>query len=102
MEPNIIDPVVKFIRSQALNYAGIEKIWLFGSRARQQASFLSDYDFAVQINKDIPKDWIYFALDIQENAPTLKKIDLVPYDDTTSKALKNDILKDGIVIYERF
>lgn len=83
---------------EALNF--IEKIYLFGSRARGDHKERSDIDLAIVCPKASEKDW-QKAMDIIEDADTLLKIDCLRLDEKTSPNLKEAILKEGIVLYER-
>lgn len=76
----------------------VDKIILFGSRARGDNTDRSDIDIAVY---GLPLDRQYlFAEDI-DNLPTLLEFDVVYIGETTSKELLKGIEKDGTVIYEQ-
>jgi len=70
----------------------IEKIWLYGSRARGDAWDRSDIDIAIECPKASDADW-HKVLDIIENADTLLKIDCVRLDEL-EKELSCDELKE--------
>jgi predicted nucleotidyltransferase len=74
----------------------ISKITLFGSRARGTHFEKSDVDIAVEGG-----NFDSFYQDIQSKAHSLLEFDIVKYDDTTSDELKEEIIKDGVVIYEK-
>lgn len=76
----------------------IDKIILFGSRARGDNSNRSDIDLAVYIKNSDAK--IFFRLDLEE-IETLLKFDVVFIDDNTSEKLLDEIKKDGVSIYEK-
>lgn len=92
---NVLDEI-KFI---AGNYA-IEKVVLFGSRARGDNSDTSDYDIAVYDNSMKSTDKACFKSELEEIS-TLKKIDVVFTTDTISDKLKENIDREGVVIFEQ-
>jgi uncharacterized protein len=77
----------------------VERIILFGSRARGEASERADIDLAVECPAADIRRWF----DIEEaadSAPTLLKIDLVRLD-TAPAELAANIRSEGKVLYER-
>jgi predicted nucleotidyltransferase len=93
-----ISDIKKIVNPVAKNY-GVEKMWVFGSYARGEATSESDIDFRVD-GGDIKG---YFTLgglycDLEEAFG--KKIDLL-----TTGSLEDDFLeyiaKDEVIIYER-
>ena len=83
--------ISRFARS-----AGVEKIVLFGSRARGNNTERSDVDLAVYGG-----DFDSFYWNIQENVHSLLMFDLVNVDEGISRDLEEEIERDGIVIYEK-
>ncbi len=75
----------------------ITKIILFGSRARGDNNTKSDVDIAVYGCEDFAR----FALDVEDEVWTLLKFDIVNMDEDVSEELKNEIQRDGVVIYEK-
>lgn len=75
---------------------GIEKVILFGSRARGDNRPRSDIDLAVR-GGNIPE----FALDVEEEAATLLRFDVVNLDRPVHQRLLDEIAKDGVVLYEK-
>lgn len=71
----------------------IEKLILFGSRARGDFRRTSDIDLAVSGGD--------FALDVEEETSTLLKYDFVDLDRKVQKELLKSIEKEGVVIYEK-
>lgn len=94
-----MDDVLNQIREVSCNY-NIEKVVLFGSRARGDNSEVSDYDIAVYENILSCKDRANFLDDIDE-LETLKKIDIVFVDDSLEKDFLENIQKEGVTIYEQ-
>lgn len=92
---NIPGRLMKDVRSFAQKN-GVERIILFGSRARGTHFERSDVDLAVEGG-----DFDGFLSDIQENAHSLLSFDVVKYDDRITEELREEIEKDGVVIYEK-
>lgn len=74
----------------------VDKIILFGSRARGDFRRTSDIDLAVAGG-----DFTNFALDVEETTSTLLKFDVVNLDGPVQEELLNNIQKEGVVIYEK-
>ncbi len=74
----------------------VEKLFLFGSRARGDNHKRSDIDLAVK-GGNITN----FYFDIEEEVSTLLSFDIVDIDDTISKTLQAEIKRDGVLIYEK-
>ena len=75
---------------------GMEKVILFGSRARGDYHRASDIDLAVQGG-----DFDRFALDVNEETSTLLEYDIINMDEEISESLRESIEKEGKVIYEK-
>ena len=73
----------------------IEKLILFGSRARQDNHLRSDVDLAVSGG-----DAAAFALAVDEEAHTLLSFDVVNLNEAISPELQAEIQRDGIDLYE--
>jgi len=73
-----------------------DKIVLYGSRAKQTGSSLSDFDIAVLGKVNMGRIW-----DSLQDARTLLNIDVVEFDDLPEGKFKNRILEEGVIIYER-
>lgn len=79
----------------------VDKIVLFGSRARKDNAARADIDLAIICPKASERDWINL-LTIIENADTLLKIDCVRLDRLPENSpLKGNIKKEGKVIYAK-
>lgn len=73
----------------------IKKVCLFGSRARGDFEKKSDIDLAAyggQVGK--------FRLEIEEQVPTLLMFDVVDMQKTSSTKFKENVEREGIVLYE--
>lgn len=89
-----------FHRLAALPY--VEKIILFGSRARKDNSERSDIDLALVCPKATNEEWSYIKIHIIENRDTLLKVDCIRFDSLKDNdPFKHEILKDGVILYER-
>ena len=80
----------------------VEKIILYGSRARMDNTKKSDIDLAIECPQATDKQWVFEILKIIENADTLLKIDCVRFDELKDGTkFKNEILNDGIILYQK-
>ena len=96
MKENGINPVVvREIEELARKY-NINKVILFGSRARGDYHRTSDIDLAVTGG-----DCVRFALDVEDETSTLLFFDVVNLDGKVQKELLDSIGKEGICIYEK-
>lgn len=78
---------------------GIEKVILFGSRAKKTNRERSDIDIAFLSGESGDSDEFYN--DINENVHSLLMFDIVDLDDGISDELKSEIDKYGVTIYEK-
>ena len=84
---------------EALAFArlhSVQRVILFVARARGDHTERSDIDIAVYGG-----DFDSFYWDIKEKVHSLLMFDVVEADGHISEELKNEIKKDGIVIYEK-
>ena len=92
------DIVIENLKEIAKKYK-VDKLVLFGSRARGDNSPVSDYDFAV-FERDLTSlDKAYFLNEVDE-LETLKKVDIVFVRESATDELMKSIVKEGITIYE--
>ena len=92
------EKVLSGIREIARRYP-IDKVILFGSRARGDNKRASDIDLAVfPVSGFFGRG--YFASEM-EDLETLLKIDLVYMDEATERELLERIDKEGVILYER-
>lgn len=94
----IRDEVIQEIRELAEKY-NVQKVILFGSRARGDFKRTSDIDLAVSGG-----DFCRFALDVEEETQTLLEFDIVDLDGTVQEELLESIRKEGYYMkkYENF
>ena len=75
---------------------GIQKLTLFGSRARGDFRKTSDIDIAVSGG-----DIAGFSIDVNEETNTLLKFDVINLDGAVQTELLESIEREGIVLYEK-
>lgn len=96
MEHTGIKPkVIEEIRTFARKY-NIDKVILFGSRARGDYRRTSDIDFAV-----VGGDFARFALDVDEETSTLLEYDIVDMSREMQDELRQSIMREGKILYEK-
>lgn len=95
MSYNIPERVLKDIISFSKKN-NIDKVVLFGSRARGTNTERSDIDIAV-----IGGNFTDFYWDIKDKVHSLLSFDVVEFNDSTSEELKREIERDGVLIYEK-
>ena len=74
----------------------VQKVILFGSRAKGNHTERSDIDIAVSGG-----DFDAFYWDVKENTHSLLTFDIMNMDEKISDDLKQEIAKDGVTIYEK-
>ena len=92
---NLAKPILEGIISLAKQYH-LQKVILFGSRARGDNWERSDIDLAVRGG-----DTTRFALDVDEVIPTLLMFDVVDLDGPVQPELLDSIRKEGVTLYEK-
>lgn len=91
IEEQVIEEIVSLAKKHA-----IEKVILFGSRARGDYHRASDIDLAV-----CGGDVISFSLDVEENTTTLLTYDVVDINKNCQTKILESIEKEGKVLYEK-
>lgn len=94
-EYNLPQRVLEDITVFAQKY-NVDKIILFGSRAKGTHRERSDIDIAV-----LGGDFDGFYWDIKENAWTLLMFDIIDLSERISEELRQEIEKYGVTIYEK-
>ena len=74
----------------------IDKVLLFGSRARGDYKEKSDIDLACTGG-----NYVRFSLDVDELTSTLLQYDIVNLDGVVQKELLDSIQREGKIIYEK-
>ena len=87
--------VIQEICSLAEKY-NVNKVILFGSRARGDFRELSDIDLASSGG-----DFVRFSLDVDELTSTLLEYDIINLEGAVQKELLDSINKEGVVLYEK-
>ena len=95
MKYHLSDRIVRELCFFAQKHA-VTKIILFGSRARGTNTERSDIDIAVYGG-----NFDEFYWEVKENIHSLLMFDIVQADAPISDELKEEIEKDGVVIYEK-
>ena len=95
MKYNLSDRILRELSGFAQKYS-VNKIILFGSRARGTNTERSDIDIAVY-GGDF--DGVYW--DVKEKIHSLLMFDIIQADAAISDELKQEIEKDGVTIYEK-
>lgn len=91
LDKRVEDDIIRIAKKN-----GIEKVILFGSRARGDNKVRSDIDLAVSGGNVLD-----FSYDVEENAWTLLMFDVVALDRNISQELRDEIERDGVVLYEK-
>jgi predicted nucleotidyltransferase len=81
-------------------HPAVERVWLYGSRARGDNFDRSDIDLAIEAPAMDGQDWIRMKFDLMDEAPTLLLIDLVRLEEAPDH-LREQIRQEGVVVYER-
>lgn len=95
MKYNLSDRILRELSGFAQEYS-VNKIILFGSRARGTNTERSDIDIAVYGG-----EFDRFYWDVKEKIHSLLMFDIVQADAAISDELKQEIEKDGVTIYEK-
>ena len=95
MDTGIKKQVLDEIR-MAAEKNNIEKVILFGSRARGDYRKTSDIDLAVSGGRIA-----HFQADIEEEVSTLLSFDIVNMDGSVQEELVDSIKREGKVLYEK-
>lgn len=75
---------------------GVERVYLFGSRARGDYKRTSDIDLAFYGGKVAQ-----FILAVDEETSTLLEFDLVDMDKCRDEDLRTSIEREGVLLYEK-
>lgn len=91
IKESVIYEIIELAKKYNLN-----KVILFGSRARGDFQRASDIDLAVS-GGNIPM----FALDVEEETSTLLQFDVIDLDKDLQDNLLKSIREEGIVLYKK-
>lgn len=95
MNTGIRSQVIDEICALAVRH-DMQRVILFGSRARGDFNRVSDIDLAVS-GGNVKR----FALDVEDLTSTLLTYDVVDLDRCSSDALLGEIQREGIILYEK-
>ncbi|MGB9975638.1 nucleotidyltransferase domain-containing protein [Thermovenabulum sp.] len=99
-EVHIDDKILKELSKIFNNYPGVQKVLLFGSRARGDFKKTSDVDLAV-FSENISDREFNLLVDEINEMDTALSFDVVHFEKLKKDSLKENIIKDGVLIYER-
>ncbi|WP_252214378.1 MULTISPECIES: nucleotidyltransferase domain-containing protein [unclassified Clostridium] len=94
LDKNILEEIINISKK----YDYINKVVLFGSRAREDNSLKSDIDLAIYSDKDLGE----YIEDIELNTRTLLEFDFSDMKNIKDEFFKEQINKDGVIIYEKY
>ena len=94
-DKKIFDDILKLI----LSYKKPEKIVIFGSRANDNFKETSDIDIAIFASDWSDTDINIVKSGLEDSIKTPLKIDLVNFYALKKKSLKENILKEGKILY---
>ena len=94
-QTGIKQQVINEICELAQKY-NVEQVLLFGSRSRGDYKRTSDIDLAVR-GGDIDR----FALDVEEETATLLEYDIVDMSREMQDELRQSIMREGKILYEK-
>lgn len=94
---NLDNGIVNQIVDISKKHKYIDKIILFGSRARGDNSLKSDIDLGVYSNNSIAE----FKAEIEEKVSTLLEFDFSHMNNVEDKFFIEQVEKEGVIIYEK-
>ncbi len=92
---------IQMIGKLASALPDIQKIILFGSRAKGTHEERSDVDLCLVLEENAGLNARHFRLDLEEDTVIPYQFDVVYLDEISDSRFKEEILKTGVVIYER-
>ena len=100
---NTFHPAINEFVEHISTFPSVQKIILFGSRAKGTHTTFSDIDKAV-VGVKGRGEWLDISrlADVEDDrVPTLLKIDLVQFEHVDS-SVRQSIVKEGLTLYERY
>jgi predicted nucleotidyltransferase len=92
--------LIEDLAARLARHPAVERVWLFGSRARGDNFDRSDIDLAVEAPTIDRAEWAALHLDLEEEANTLLLIDFVLMDDMP-ESFRRRVNREGRLLYER-
>jgi len=96
ISPTALDRLVKRLASRPR----VQRIWLFGSRARGDARERSDIDIAIEAPDADRREWLEVCRLVEEEADTLLPIDVIRVEEAPDR-LRKQVRAEGRVLFER-
>ncbi len=90
LKDGLIEEIIELAKEHKIN-----KVYLYGSRAKGDYKERSDIDLAITGGNTSN-----FILDVDEQISTLLMFDVVDLDGTVQEELLSSIKKEGILLYE--
>jgi len=90
-----------FFQSTFAEFPEIEKVILYGSRARGDYRLGSDVDLAILLNSHSLSTILQLSAKLNSESPLLVKYDVLSLNTLTNEKLKNEIESEGKIIYKR-
>jgi len=94
------DSIIIKIKDVLLKYDEIEKALIFGSRARGDYKKTSDIDIAI-FSHNMTSSRINLLRNDFDDLDIIYTVDVVDFNKLSKEELKNNIINDGMVIYNR-
>lgn len=94
---NLSNSIINEIIDISKKYYGINKVVLFGSRARGDNELKSDIDLAVYCDSDLS----LFIEEIENTTHTLLEFDFSDMNNIVDDFFIEQVEKEGIVLYEK-
>ncbi|MBM6819069.1 nucleotidyltransferase family protein [Clostridium saudiense] len=94
---NLSNSIINEIIDICKKYYGINKVVLFGSRARGDNELKSDIDLAVYCDSDLS----LFIEEIENTTHTLLEFDFSDMNNIVDDFFIEQVEKEGIVLYEK-
>ena len=95
-QPKVIEEITRHLEG----YAHVERVILFGSRARGDEEERSDIDLAIEGPDITESDWRKIRDFIEEDARTLLSVDIMRVEHVSEK-MRRSIAQEGVILYER-
>lgn len=92
------DSIIIKIKNVLSRYDEIEKVLIFGSRARGDYKKTSDIDIAI-FSENITSTRLNLLRNDFDELDIIYTIDVVDFNRISKEKLKNNIVNDGVVIY---
>ena len=96
IEKEILDKIIEIFKK----YKQVKKACIFGSRARGDYRRGSDVDICIWLEEE-SENPIYKIQNELEEVNTILLFDVVAFNSITKESLKESIIKEGVIIYER-